>query len=115
MGELARRKEEEENHGAGSHSLEESALSAPCSPTNFRSAEHRSKALSVFARMIKCSAPLLGWPRAGVNDALASEPLSFVKKEGRFLRLDTLNTLGPTGGGIRKNLVEERPTQCTKV
>ena len=116
VGELhTRRKEEEDNHGAGSHALEESALSASCLPTNFRSAERCRNALSVFARMIKCSAPLSGWPRACVNDALSSEPLGFLKKEGKDLRLDTLNMLGLSGGGIRKKLVEEGPTQCTEV
>lgn len=65
--------------------------------------------------MIKCSAPLSGWPRACVNDALSSESLGFLKKEEKGLRLDTLNTLGLSGGGVRKKLVEERTTQCTKV
>ena len=60
-GELhAWRKDKEDNHGAGSHALEESALSASRLPTNFRSAECHRNALSVFARMIKCSAPPTG-------------------------------------------------------
>lgn len=85
VGELhARQKEEEDNQGAGSHALEESALSAPCLPTNFRSAEGCRNALSAFARMIKCSAPPLGRPRACVNNAPSSEPLGFFKKEGKI-------------------------------
>lgn len=116
VGELqARREEEEDNHGAGSHALEENALSAPCLPTNFRSAERCRNPLSAFARMIKCSAPPLGWLRACLNDALSSEPLGFLKKEGKDFRLDTWNMLGQSSGGVRKKLVEERPTQCTKV